>query len=53
MDDDTCTTKIFLEKPAAHGLDRGTLCSVKNWWDDQAQGVVMKGIKPSGWPVTD
>jgi len=32
---------ILLEKLAAHGLDRYTLCWVKNWLDGQAQKVVV------------
>ncbi|TRZ07386.1 hypothetical protein HGM15179_019724 [Zosterops borbonicus] len=30
---DTVSHSILLEKPAAHGLDRSTLCWVKNWLD--------------------
>ena len=38
----TVSHSILLEKLAAHGLDRYTLCWVKNWPDGQAQGVVVK-----------
>ena len=37
-----------LEKLAASGLDRYTLCWVKNWLDGQAQRVVVNGVK-SNW----
>ncbi|KAK4828086.1 hypothetical protein QYF61_023146 [Mycteria americana] len=43
---------ILLEKLAAHGLDRHTLCWVKNWLGGQAQGVVVNGVKSSWQPVT-
>ncbi|GAB0196940.1 hypothetical protein GRJ2_002159300 [Grus japonensis] len=38
---DTIPHSILLEKLAAHGLDRHTLCWVKNWVDGQAQRVVV------------
>ena len=41
-----------LEKLAAHGLDRCSLCWVKNWLDGQAQGVVVNGVRSCWWPVT-
>ena len=34
-----------LEKLAAHGLYRCSLCWVRNWLDDQAQGVVVNGVR--------
>ncbi|GAB0195155.1 mitochondrial enolase superfamily member 1 [Grus japonensis] len=45
---DTVSHSILLEKLAAHGLNRRTLCWVKNWLDGQAQRIVVKGVK-SGW----
>ena len=41
-----------LEKLAAHGLDRCSLFWVNNWLDDQAQGVVVNGVRSCWWPVT-
>ena len=38
-------SNCFLENLAAHGLDRSTLCWVKNWLHGQSQRVVMSGIK--------
>jgi len=38
---------IFLEKLAAHGLDRYTLRWLKNWLDSRAQRVVVNGVKSS------
>ncbi|NXH20801.1 PO23 protein, partial [Bucco capensis] len=49
---DTVSHSILLKKLAAHGLDRCTLCWVKNWLDGQAQGVVVNGAASSWWPVT-
>ncbi|NXQ97791.1 RTJK polymerase, partial [Sagittarius serpentarius] len=49
---DTISHSILLEKLAAHGLDKRTLCWVKNWLDGQAQRVVVNGVKPSWQPVT-
>ncbi|KAK4807509.1 hypothetical protein QYF61_023732 [Mycteria americana] len=49
---DTISHSILLEKLAAHGLDRCTLCWVKNWLDDRAQRVVVNGVKSRWWPVT-
>ncbi|KAK4832759.1 hypothetical protein QYF61_025288 [Mycteria americana] len=46
---DAVSHSILLEKLAAHGLDRRTLCWVKNWLDGRAQRVVVNGIKPSWW----
>ncbi|KAK4808952.1 hypothetical protein QYF61_013586 [Mycteria americana] len=44
-DFDTVSHSILLEKLAAHGLGRCTLCWVKNWLDGRAQGVVVNGAK--------
>jgi len=38
---------ILLEKLAAHGLDRYTLCWIKNWLNKE-QRVVVNGVK-SRW----
>jgi len=43
---------ILLEKLAAHGLDRCTLCWVKNWLEGQAQRVVVNEVKASCRLVT-
>ncbi|KAK4807496.1 hypothetical protein QYF61_023719 [Mycteria americana] len=43
---DTISHSILLEKLAAHGLDRCTLCWVKNWLDGQAQRVVGSVLGP-------
>ncbi|KAK4825622.1 hypothetical protein QYF61_001302 [Mycteria americana] len=43
---------ILLEKLAAHGLDRCTLCWVKNWLDRWSQRAVVNGVKPSWRLVT-
>ena len=40
---DTAFYSVLLVKLAAHGLDRCTLCWVKNWLHGQAQRVVMNG----------
>ncbi|KAK4832395.1 hypothetical protein QYF61_022250 [Mycteria americana] len=45
-------TLMFLEKLAAHGLDRCTLHWVKNCLDGWAQRVVVNGVKSSWQPVT-
>jgi len=42
---DTASHSILLEKLAAHGLDWCTLRWVKNWLANQAQRVVMNGVK--------
>ena len=39
---------ILLGKLAACGLDRYTLCWVKNWLDGWAQKVAVNGVK-SNW----
>ncbi|KAK4823892.1 hypothetical protein QYF61_007957 [Mycteria americana] len=49
---DTVSHSILLEKLAAHGLDRCTLCWVKNWLDGRAQRVVVNGVYSSWRPVT-
>jgi len=50
---DTGPHSILPEKLAAYGLDRCTLCWVKNWLDGQAQRVVVvNGVKSSWQPVT-
>ena len=46
---DTVFHSILL---AAHGLDRYTLCWVKNWLDGWAQRVVVNGVKSSHQLVT-
>ncbi|NXY41992.1 RTJK polymerase, partial [Ceuthmochares aereus] len=49
---DTVTHSILLEKLAAAGLDRNTLCWVKNWLDGQTQRVMVNGVKSSWRPAT-
>ena len=49
---DMVSHSILLEKLAAHGLDRCSLCWVKNWLDGRAQRVVVNGVYSSWWPVT-
>jgi len=49
---DTVPHNILLEKLAAHGLDRCTLCWIKNWLNGRAQRVVVNGVKSSWWTVT-
>ena len=44
---DTVSHGILLGKLSAHGLDRYTLCWVKNWLEGWAQRVVVNGIKSS------
>ena len=48
VDNDSCS--IPLEKLASRGLDRYTLCWVKNWLHEQAQGVVVNEVK-STWQL--
>ena len=43
---DTVSQGILLEKLTAHGLDRSTLCWVKNWLEVQAQRVVGSVLGP-------
>ncbi|RMC12380.1 hypothetical protein DUI87_09895 [Hirundo rustica rustica] len=45
-------TCILLDKLAACGLDRITLCWVRNWLDGRAQRVVVNSAASSWWPVT-
>jgi len=49
---DTASYSILLGKLVAHGLDRCTLCWVKNWLDSRAQAVVVRGVKSIWQPVT-
>ncbi|RMC18003.1 hypothetical protein DUI87_04879 [Hirundo rustica rustica] len=49
---DTVSHSMLLDKLAAHGLDRGTLCWVRNWLDGRAQRVVVNGAASSWQPVT-
>ncbi len=47
---DNVSHSILLEMLAAHDLDRGTHCWVKNMLDSQAQRLVVNRIKTS-WPL--
>ena len=49
---DSVSHSTRLEKLAAHGLDRCSLCWLKNWLDSQALGVVANGVRSCWWPVT-
>ncbi|NXE39594.1 RTJK polymerase, partial [Ptilorrhoa leucosticta] len=49
---DSISHSTLLGKLAAHGLDRSTLCWVKNWLDGRAQRVVVNGAASSWWLVT-
>uniref|UniRef100_A0A803XPX6 Reverse transcriptase domain-containing protein n=1 Tax=Meleagris gallopavo TaxID=9103 RepID=A0A803XPX6_MELGA len=49
---DTVFHSVLLEKLAARGLDRYTLCWVKNWLEGQDQRVVVNGAKSSWHLVT-
>ncbi|NXI26968.1 RTJK polymerase, partial [Sterrhoptilus dennistouni] len=49
---DTVSHSILLEKLAAWGLDRSTLCWVRNWLDGRTQRVVVNGAASSWGPVT-
>ncbi|TRZ07575.1 hypothetical protein HGM15179_019533 [Zosterops borbonicus] len=49
---DTVSHSILLEKLAVYGLDRCSLCWVKNWLDSQAQRVVVNSAASSWRPVT-
>ncbi|TRZ10607.1 hypothetical protein HGM15179_016504 [Zosterops borbonicus] len=44
---DTVSHSILLDKLAARGLDRSTLCWVRNWLHGQAQSVVVNGAGSS------
>ncbi|RMC06346.1 hypothetical protein DUI87_15778 [Hirundo rustica rustica] len=44
---DTVSHSTLLDKLAARGLDRSTLCWVRNWLDGRAQRVVMNGAASS------
>ncbi|TRZ11997.1 hypothetical protein HGM15179_015109 [Zosterops borbonicus] len=44
---DTVSHSTLLEKLAARGLDRSTLCWVRNWLDGRAQRVMMNGAASS------
>ncbi|KAJ7414616.1 RNA-directed DNA polymerase from mobile element jockey-like protein [Willisornis vidua] len=49
---DTVFHIILLEKLAAYGLGRGTLCWVKSWLDGQTQRVLVNGAVSRWQPVT-
>ena len=49
---DTVSHGILLEKLSSPGLDKCTLCWVKNWLDGRAQRVVVNGVKSSWRRVT-
>ncbi len=49
---DTVSHSILLQKLAVRGLDRYTLGWVRNWLEDRAQRMVVKGVKSSLQPVT-
>ncbi|RMC17975.1 hypothetical protein DUI87_04849 [Hirundo rustica rustica] len=49
---DTVSHSMLLDKLAAHGLDRGTLCWVRNWLDGRVQRVVVNSAASSWQPVT-
>ncbi|RMB95937.1 hypothetical protein DUI87_27577 [Hirundo rustica rustica] len=49
---DTVSHSILLDKLAARGLDRSTLCWVRNWLDGRAQRVVVNCAASSWRPVT-
>ncbi|TRZ13224.1 hypothetical protein HGM15179_013886 [Zosterops borbonicus] len=44
---DTVSHSTLLEKLAAWGLDRSTLCWVRNWLDGQAQRLMVNGAASS------
>ncbi|RMB97426.1 hypothetical protein DUI87_26037 [Hirundo rustica rustica] len=48
----TVSHSTLLDKLAARGLDRSTLCWVRNWLDGRAQRVLVNGAASSWWPVT-
>jgi len=43
----TVSHSILLEELAARGLDRCTICWVKNWMESHAQRTVVNGDKSS------
>ncbi|KAJ7405601.1 hypothetical protein WISP_138633 [Willisornis vidua] len=49
---DTVSHSKRLDKLAACGLDRGTLCWVRSWLDGRAQRVLVNGAVSSWNPVT-
>ncbi|NWU05831.1 PO23 protein, partial [Cephalopterus ornatus] len=49
---DTVSHSILLKKLAAHGLERGTLCWVRNCLEGWAQRVLVNGAASSWRPVT-
>ncbi|RMC07537.1 hypothetical protein DUI87_17011 [Hirundo rustica rustica] len=49
---DTVSHSTLQDKLAAHGLDRSTLCWVRNWLHGRAQRVVVNGAASSWQPVT-
>ncbi|KAF4798507.1 RNA-directed DNA polymerase from mobile element jockey-like protein [Turdus rufiventris] len=49
---DTVSHSILLENVEGCGLDRSTLCWVKNWLDSQAPRVVVNGAASSWGSVT-
>jgi len=49
---DTVSHSILMGKLAVRGLDRYTLCWVRNWLAGQTQRVVVNGVKSSWKPVT-
>ncbi|RMC19108.1 hypothetical protein DUI87_03712 [Hirundo rustica rustica] len=49
---DTVSHSTLLDKLAARGLDRSTLCWVRNWLDGRAQRVVVNSAASSWWPGT-
>ena len=48
---DTVSHSIFLQKLAAHGLDRYTLGWVRKWLEGRDQRVVVNGVKSSWRPT--
>ncbi|NXP69139.1 RTJK polymerase, partial [Chloropsis cyanopogon] len=49
---DIISHSTLLENLPAHGLDRSTLCWVRNWLDGRAQRVLVNGAASSWGPVT-
>ncbi|RMC07423.1 hypothetical protein DUI87_16888 [Hirundo rustica rustica] len=49
---DTVSHSTLLDKLAARGLDKSTLCWVRNWLDGCAQRVMVNGAASSWRPVT-